>query len=148
MNRETESRPSIPQRTPNRRFLFHGPSRSERALQTPTARHRLDRRVGAARGRVYHRENLRAVVARDAATGWALAGRGNDGWRWLLASGVVSLLLAVLLRVGSPSTAVWAVGVLFGVNLLTTGVTLIALGMATRQTAEEGTPADERGPSA
>jgi uncharacterized membrane protein HdeD (DUF308 family) len=80
--------------------------------------------------------------------GWAFAGRGNDGWVWLLVSGVVSLLLAVLLWVGFPSTAVWAVGVLFGVNLLTTGVTLIMLGMATRRTADEESPADERRPSA
>ncbi|WP_135823676.1 HdeD family acid-resistance protein [Halorussus ruber] len=75
--------------------------------------------------------------------GWALAGRPNDGWVWMLASGVVSLLLAVLLWAGFPSTALWAVGVLFGVNLLSTGVTLVALGVTSRRSAEEADEAED-----
>jgi uncharacterized membrane protein HdeD (DUF308 family) len=82
--------------------------------------------------------------------GWALAGRGNDGWVWMLTSGVVSLLLAVLLWAGFPSTALWAVGVLFGVNLLSTGITLVALGVTSRRSGEEaeeaeGTPMGQQG---
>lgn len=76
--------------------------------------------------------------------GWAFAARGHEGWLWLLASGIVSLLVAGLLWVGFPSTALWAVGVLFGVNLLSTGATLIMLGMAGRQAARGRMPAGER----
>jgi uncharacterized membrane protein HdeD (DUF308 family) len=80
--------------------------------------------------------------------GWAFAGRGNDGWLWLLASGGVSLLAALLLLAGLPSTAAWAVGVLFGVNLLVTGVSLVMLGMSSRRAADEGVPGGERGQGA
>ncbi|WP_238398243.1 HdeD family acid-resistance protein [Halorussus salinus] len=80
--------------------------------------------------------------------GWALAGRGNDGWLWLLASGVASLLAAVLLWAGFPSTALWAVGLLFGVNLLVTGISLVALGMSNGRTADDELPGGERGQGA
>lgn len=80
--------------------------------------------------------------------GWAFAGRGKDGWLWLLASGGVSLLAALLLLAGLPSTAAWAVGVLFGVNLLVTGVSLVMLGMSSRRAADEGVPGGERGQGA
>jgi uncharacterized membrane protein HdeD (DUF308 family) len=61
----------------------------------------------------------------------------------MLTSGGVSLLLAVLLWAGFPSTALWAVGVLFGVNLLSTGVTLVALGVTSRRSAEEADEAED-----
>jgi len=80
--------------------------------------------------------------------GWAITGRGNGGWTWPLASGVVSLLLAALLWTGFPSTALWAVGVLLGVNLLSTGLTLVGLGMSERTTPDEGIPTGESGQGA
>jgi uncharacterized membrane protein HdeD (DUF308 family) len=46
-------------------------------------------------------------------------------WGWLLASGLVDLALALLLIKGWPSTAIWALGLLAGVNLITTGVAII-----------------------
>ena len=65
--------------------------------------------------------------------GWAIAGRGASGWLWLLGSGVLSILLAGLLWAGFPSTATWAVGLLVGVNLLSTGLTLIFVGRTSRE---------------
>ena len=59
--------------------------------------------------------------------GWAVVG-GADTRLWLALSGIVSLLLGALVFVGFPSSALWAVGVLFGVNLLVTGVAMIAEG--------------------
>lgn len=76
---------------------------------------------------------------------WAFTGRSNDGWLWLLASGIISVLLAGLLLVGFPSTALWAVGLLFGVNLLVTGVTLLMVGMRTRRTTRADRAAGGRG---
>lgn len=76
--------------------------------------------------------------------GWGLVSRGSEGWVWLLFSGIVSLGLAVLLLVGLPWTAVWAVGLYVGVNLLITGVTLIMLGMKTPRPAEGGTMGGEQ----
>ncbi|WP_435158593.1 HdeD family acid-resistance protein [Haladaptatus sp. DFWS20] len=80
--------------------------------------------------------------------GWAVAGRGNRRWMWLLASGILSLTVAGLLWVGFPATAVWAVGLLLGVNLLFTGFSMVMLGRATRKTNAEETSADERGQEA
>lgn len=76
--------------------------------------------------------------------GWAIVGRAESGWVWLLASGALSLVLAGLLWAGFPATALWAIGLLFGVNLLATGVVLILVGMATRETARESVVPGER----
>ncbi|MFH5801899.1 HdeD family acid-resistance protein [Haladaptatus sp. CMAA 1911] len=80
--------------------------------------------------------------------GWAVTGRGNRRWMWLLASGILSLIVAGLLWVGFPATAVWAVGLLLGVNLLFTGFSMVMLGRATRKTNAEEPSADERGQEA
>ena len=76
--------------------------------------------------------------------GWAIAGRGARGWLWLLGSGVVSLLLAGLLWAGFPSTATWAVGLLVGVNLLSTGLTLIFVARTSRETPAGETIGSDR----
>ncbi len=79
--------------------------------------------------------------------GWAIAGRGNRGWFWLLASGILSLIVAGFLWAGFPSTAAWVVGLLLGVNLLFTGFSMVMLGRTT-QRADTEEIADERGQEA
>ena len=51
-------------------------------------------------------------------------------WGWLLASGLADLALAAIIVAGWPGTAAWVLGLLVGVNLLTTGwaVVMVALG--------------------
>ena len=49
-------------------------------------------------------------------------------WGWPVASGVLSLTLAVLLFIGWPSVASWAIGLLFGINLVFSGSWLIIAG--------------------
>jgi len=49
------------------------------------------------------------------------------GWKWLLASGVLSLVLGLLIWRQWPVSGLWAVGVLVGVNLLGTGMALVTL---------------------
>jgi uncharacterized membrane protein HdeD (DUF308 family) len=56
--------------------------------------------------------------------------RGEPGATWLVVSGVVSLVLAGLLWVGFPSTAAWAVGLLFGISLLSSGLSMVFVGMS------------------
>lgn len=58
--------------------------------------------------------------------------RGEPNWAWTIASGVVGILLGAMLWAGFPSTALWAVGVLFGVNLLLSGISMIALALGAR----------------
>jgi len=49
------------------------------------------------------------------------------GWKWLLASGALSLILGLLIWRQWPVSGLWAVGVLVGVNLLGTGLALVTL---------------------
>jgi uncharacterized membrane protein HdeD (DUF308 family) len=53
-------------------------------------------------------------------------------WGWMLASGVVDLILALLIFVGLPSTAVWAIGLLVGINLVFGGVALTSMALHAR----------------
>jgi uncharacterized membrane protein HdeD (DUF308 family) len=59
--------------------------------------------------------------------------RGEVNWLVSIASGVIGILLAVMLWAGFPSTAVWAIGVLFGVNLLVTGGSMVFLALGARR---------------
>lgn len=53
-------------------------------------------------------------------------------WGWMLASGVVDLLLSALILAGLPSTAAWAIGLLVGINMLFGGAALIAMALHAR----------------
>jgi uncharacterized membrane protein HdeD (DUF308 family) len=64
--------------------------------------------------------------------------REGKGWYWPVISGVVSVVVGVLLWLGLPSTAVWAVGLLFGVGLVSTGLSTFALGRSARQKRRTG----------
>lgn len=55
-----------------------------------------------------------------------------SSWVWMIVSGVIDLALAVLLLAGWPGTAVWAVGLLVGINLLFAGVALFMTAMAAK----------------
>lgn len=63
--------------------------------------------------------------------------RGEGGGIWFVASGVLSLLVAGLLWVGFPSTAVWAVGLLFGISLLSSGISMVFVGRQGSRTETE-----------
>jgi uncharacterized membrane protein HdeD (DUF308 family) len=56
-------------------------------------------------------------------------------WGWMLASGVVDLLLAALVFGGLPSTAAWAIGLLVGINMVFGGSALIAMALHARNAA-------------
>jgi uncharacterized membrane protein HdeD (DUF308 family) len=63
------------------------------------------------------------------------AWRRRPGWGWLAASAVISVLLGILVLAGLPGTAAWAIGLILGVDLLFTGVTLLILGFKLKQAA-------------
>ncbi len=58
--------------------------------------------------------------------------RETRGWGWMLANGIVTLLLGFLIWRQWPLSGAWAVGVLFGVQLIMTGIALIAVGTTVR----------------
>jgi uncharacterized membrane protein HdeD (DUF308 family) len=56
-------------------------------------------------------------------------------WAWMLASGVVDLILAGIIFAGLPGTAAWALGLLVGINMVFGGTAMIGMALAARQTA-------------
>jgi uncharacterized membrane protein HdeD (DUF308 family) len=54
-------------------------------------------------------------------------------WGWMLASGIVDLILAAILLAGYPATALWALGLLVGINMVMGGAALIAMALAARK---------------
>jgi uncharacterized membrane protein HdeD (DUF308 family) len=56
-------------------------------------------------------------------------------WGWMLVSGVIDLVLALLIFAGLPSTGAWAIGLLVGINMVFGGVALIAMALHARNAA-------------
>lgn len=61
------------------------------------------------------------------------------GWGWLALSGAVSLLLGLVLFFGLPGTAIWALGLLIGIDLALLGASEIALAVALSSSSEATT---------
>lgn len=55
-----------------------------------------------------------------------------DSWGWMLASGIADLILAGLIISGWPNTVSWALGLVVGVNLITSGWAAIMIAVAGR----------------
>jgi uncharacterized membrane protein HdeD (DUF308 family) len=53
-------------------------------------------------------------------------------WGWMLASGIVDLILAGIILAGLPGTAAWAIGLLVGINMVFGGSALIAMALHAR----------------
>lgn len=60
------------------------------------------------------------------------AQRLEAGAAWLLVNAAVTAVLGILIAMRWPSTSAWAIGTLVGINLLTTGISRLMLGTATR----------------
>jgi uncharacterized membrane protein HdeD (DUF308 family) len=64
--------------------------------------------------------------------------RGARGWVWLLLSGVVSLVFVYLLWKQWPLSGAWAIGVLVGIDLVLTGLSMVILALALRKVRGSG----------
>lgn len=58
----------------------------------------------------------------------AVSARPADGWGWVLAGGIVSVLLGIMIWQQFPFSGVWAIGILVGARLLISGITFITIG--------------------
>jgi uncharacterized membrane protein HdeD (DUF308 family) len=56
----------------------------------------------------------------------------SERWSWLLVAGLVDIVIAGLIIAGWPDSAMWAIGLLVGINLLFGGVSLIGMALAAR----------------
>jgi uncharacterized membrane protein HdeD (DUF308 family) len=54
-------------------------------------------------------------------------------WGWMLASGIVDLALATIIFAGLPGTAIWAIGLLAGINLTFGGVAMAMMALQARK---------------
>ncbi len=59
----------------------------------------------------------------------------SDRWQWIVASGVIDLILAVILISGLPGSVLWALGLLLGIDLIFGGGSIISVALAARKTA-------------
>jgi len=67
--------------------------------------------------------------------------RGFSGrWGMLLLSGLVDLVLAGIILFGLPGTAVWAIGLLVGINLVFGGSALISMALHARSAVPASSP--------
>jgi uncharacterized membrane protein HdeD (DUF308 family) len=58
----------------------------------------------------------------------------SERWSWLLAAGLMDILIAAIIIAGLPGSALWAVGLLAGINMLFGGAALIGMSLAARKT--------------
>ena len=56
-------------------------------------------------------------------------------WSWMLIAGLMDILIAAIIIMGLPGSALWAIGLLVGINLLFGGATLIGMALAARNPA-------------
>ena len=59
------------------------------------------------------------------------------GWIWMLIGGIVSILLGAMLWAKLPSSAIWAIGLLVGLNIAMAGWTLLMIALAAGGAADE-----------
>ena len=57
----------------------------------------------------------------------------TDRWSWLLIAGIFDVVIAGIIISGLPGSALWAIGLLAGINLLFGGASMIGMALAARQ---------------
>ena len=67
-----------------------------------------------------------------------------SGWGWMLASGVISLLLGLMIWNQFPASALWVIGLFVGIEMISTGVVWLALGLNLRTLRNRIAPPGER----
>lgn len=71
----------------------------------------------------------------------AMRVRDHGGWGWLLASGILSVVLGLLIWAQWPASGLWIIGLLVGIQLLFTGWSLLMLALAARAHHQASAPA-------
>jgi uncharacterized membrane protein HdeD (DUF308 family) len=58
--------------------------------------------------------------------------RPRQGWGWLLADGIVTLILAIMIWRTWPASTEWVIGTLVGISMIFSGASRLMLSMAAR----------------
>lgn len=64
--------------------------------------------------------------------------RPEAGWGWKLFNSIITVLLGLAIWRQWPVSGAWALGVIVGVHILTSGWTMVAVGLAARRIARAG----------
>ena len=67
----------------------------------------------------------------------------DEGRLWVIVSGIAAIILGILLFVDLPGSALWAIGLLVGINFLFSGIAFLTI--ATGAHKEHGGTASEHG---
>lgn len=65
--------------------------------------------------------------------------RGEGASSWILINGIITVLLGGLIFFHWPSSSIWAIGTLVGINLLMTGISRLMFGLAARKLLKHAT---------
>lgn len=61
--------------------------------------------------------------------------RSAGGSGWVLADGIITLVLGLMIYMQWPASSAWAIGTLVGVSMIVSGVSRVMLSLAVRKTA-------------
>jgi uncharacterized membrane protein HdeD (DUF308 family) len=53
----------------------------------------------------------------------------HDGWGWILFAGIVAIVAGFMLITGLPSTAAWAIGLLAGLSMISSGWAYLSIAL-------------------
>ncbi len=61
--------------------------------------------------------------------------RPFPSWKWIFVSGLTGILVGVILLSAWPEATAWAIGLLFGVNMMMTGMSMAMMALSLKQSA-------------
>jgi len=62
-----------------------------------------------------------------------------ESWGWMFASGLADLALAAIIIAGWPGSAAWTLGLIVGINLVTSGWAIVMMALAARSVDQVST---------
>ncbi len=62
--------------------------------------------------------------------------RATKGWTWMLVSALASIVLSVVITAGWPGSSLVALGILLGVNFISSGLAYLLLGAASKRVTQ------------
>lgn len=62
------------------------------------------------------------------------SGRGVEGWGWVIAGGIITVLAGLIIASGWPVNSLWILGLFLAIDLIFQGVTYIGFGFGLRRT--------------
>ena len=57
----------------------------------------------------------------------------EQGWGWIVAAGLISVLAGLIIAMGWPVNSLWVLGLFLAIDLIFQGWTFIAVGLALKK---------------